>query len=97
MPCVSKVQYHVSINGELVEPIFPGRGLRQGDPLLPYLFIICAKGPSTMLKEAEVCGDLHGYYISKGAPSISHMLFADDSFLFYNASEQECSKMQKIL
>ena len=58
-----------SINGELVDPIIPKRGLRQGDTLLPYLFIIYAEGLFAMLQQAEVCGDLHGCRISRGAPS----------------------------
>ena len=79
-----------SINGELVDPIIPKRGLRQGDTLLPYLFIIYAEGLFAMLQQAEVCGDLHGCRISRGAPSISHLLFVDDNFFFFNASKQEC-------
>ena len=74
MLCVSSVQYHVSANGELVGPISPGCGLRQGDPLSPYLFIICAEGLSAMLKEVEVRGDLHGCRISKG-PLVSHICY----------------------
>ena len=61
MLCVTTVQYHVSINGELVGPISPGRGLRQRDPLSPYSFIICAEGLSALLKEAEARGDLLGF------------------------------------
>ena len=79
-----------SINGELVDPIIPKRGLRQGDTLLPYLFIIYAEGLFAMLQQAEVCADLHGCRISRGAPSISHLLFVDDNFFFFNASKQEC-------
>ena len=50
-----------------------------------------------MLKEAEAKGDLHGCRISRGAPSISRLLFIDDSFLFFNDTEQECYKMQNTL
>ena len=50
-----------------------------------------------MLKEAEARGDFHGCRISRGAPCISHLLFVDDSFLFFNASDQECCKVQSIL
>ena len=70
MLCVTTVQYRVPINGELVGPISPGRGLRQGDPLSPYLFIICSEGLSALLKEAEARGDFHGCRISRGAPCI---------------------------
>ena len=93
MLCITSLQYYASINGELV----PERGLLQGDPLSPYLFIICAKGLSVMLKQVEESGHLHGCRISRGTSSISHLLFVDDSLFFFNASKQECCKMQSIL
>ena len=53
MLCVSTVRYNVLVNGREVGPIIPKRGLRQGDPLSPYLFILCAEGLSSLIKRAE--------------------------------------------
>ena len=58
--------------------LLPKRALWQGDPLSPYLFIICAEGLSALIWKAEVAGSLHGVKVCKGAPNVSHLLFADD-------------------
>jgi hypothetical protein len=60
MLCVSSVNYFVLVNFEKIGPILPGRGLRQGDPLSPYLFILVTEGLTALVKQAVVRGDLHG-------------------------------------
>jgi hypothetical protein len=97
MMCVEIVDHSVIANNENVGPIIPGRGLRQGDPLSPYLFIICAKGLLTLIKQAEARGDIHGAKICRNAPTISHLLFADDCFLFFRATKREALTMKHIL
>ncbi|MCI28536.1 RNA-directed DNA polymerase (Reverse transcriptase), partial [Trifolium medium] len=67
MLCVETVDYSVIVNGHQVGPIIPGRGLRQGDPLSPYLSIICAEGLSALIRKAELRGDLHGIKICRNA------------------------------
>ena len=97
MMCVETVDYFVIVNKQLVGPIIPGRGLRQGDPLSPYLFILCAEGLSALIRKAERSGDLHGVSICTNAPTISHLLFVDDCFLFFRVDDNEAQVMKNIL
>lgn len=91
------MSYKVKVNGELTESIAPSRGLRQGDPISPYLFLICAEGFSTLLNAAEERGDLAGVKICQAAPSINHLLFADDSLLLLKIDEGSAQCLQNIL
>jgi hypothetical protein len=97
MLCVSSVNYSALVNFEKVGPIIPGRGLRQGDPLSPYLFILIIEGLTSLLIKSVACGDLHGVQICRGAPVVSHLLFADDCFLFCRATIGEANLLMKIL
>jgi hypothetical protein len=97
MMCVETVDYSVIVNNELVGSIIPGRGLREGDPLSPYLFILCAEGLSALIRRAERSGDLHGVSICTNAPTISHLLFVDDCFLFFRVDDSEAQVMKNIL
>jgi len=95
--CMESVNYQVLVNDEKVGPIVPKRGLRQGDPLSPYLFIICVEGLSALLKRAEVKGDIHRIKVCRGAPLLTHLLFAYNCFLFCRATIRESVKIKEIL
>lgn len=79
MRCVTTVTYRIKVNNEYTGRIVPGWGLCQGDPLSPYLFILCAEGFSTMLQKAEEEGRLEGIKVCRDAPRVNHLFFADDS------------------
>ncbi|XP_065638811.1 uncharacterized protein LOC136071439 [Quercus suber] len=97
MRCLSSVTYAVRVNGHACGHIVPTRGLRQGDPLSPYLFLICAKGLSALLHKAVRNKELKGVAASARRPRISHLFFADDSLIFGRATVKECSEIQRVL
>lgn len=86
MTCVHSVSYSVHINGKLHGHIRLSRGIRQGDPLSPYLFILCVEGLSTLLHMGEREGKIIGLPIARGGTKINHLLFAGDSLLFCRAN-----------
>ena len=97
MHCVSSVSYSLIINGETFGHITPTRGIRQGDPLSPYLFLLCAEGLSALIHDVARNQQISGVSICRGCPIITHLFFADDSLLFYKANVQECQKLFSIL
>jgi hypothetical protein len=86
MTCVRTVSFLVLINGQPHGKIIPSWGIRQGDPLSPYFFIICVEGLSSLLNKAEVNGRIMGFPITRGGTRVNHLFFADDSLLFYKAN-----------
>ena len=97
MGCISTATYSILINGEPQGNIVPTRGLRQGDPLSPYLFLLCTKGFYGLLKKAEDMGEIKGVFISCNGPKLTHLLFADDSLIFCRAQDNDCQKSLEIL
>ena len=97
MKCITTVLYLVIINGVVHGRIFPTRGLRQGDPLSPYLFLLCVDGFSSLIKDAARNQSLSGISFCKGCPMVTHLFFAVDNLLFCRANDQECHKPIEIL
>lgn len=97
MGIIRSVSYTFLHNGVEFGRVEPKRGLRQGYPISPYIYILCAEGSSAIVRRNEEAGLLHGCIIAKGAPMISHLLFADDCYLFFRANEIEAGIMKRIL
>ena len=83
--------------GELTDEIIPSWGLRQGDPLSPYLFLLCAEGFSTLLNAAESNGVLEGVPVCNNAPSITHLLLANDSLLLLKVNDESANHLRYVL
>ena len=60
MGCVTTSTFFVLINGKPFGNIHPFRGIHQGDPFSPYLFLLCAEGFTSLLEKAQLEGDIHG-------------------------------------
>ena len=97
MHCITTISYFVLINGVAYGSIIPTRGLRQGDLVSPYIFLLCAYGFSSLTNDAARNQRINGVLICKGSPKITHLFFADDNLLFCKANIQECQNLINIL
>ena len=97
MECITTISYSILINGEPSHTIHPSRGLRQRDPLSPYIFLLCTEGLHGLLTRAAASGDIRGISICRNEPRLTHLFFADNSLLFCRASIQECMHIQALL
>lgn len=97
MECVRSPTFSFVINGEPRGKVYPSRGLIQGDPISPYLFLLCADVFSNMLIKAANQGSNQGYKVCADAPPVSHLFFADDSLIFCKAEEGQVHAMLKII
>ncbi|CAM8991132.1 unnamed protein product [Rhodiola kirilowii] len=97
MECISSVRYKIKLNDLIIDIPPPERGLRQGDPLSPYLFLICSEWLSMKLVAEANSKRLKGVRVCQGAPMVSHLFFADDSVFFMKATEQNARRLRAIL
>ncbi|XP_065629141.1 secreted RxLR effector protein 78-like [Quercus suber] len=97
MSCVTTTSFSVLVNGKPHGMIHPLRGIRQGDPLSPYLFLLCAEGFTALLAKAELDRRITGVSICRGAPRVTNLLFANDSLLFCQATPKEGEAVAEIL
>ena len=91
------VTFSVKCNGALLYAFVPSRGLRQGGPLSPYLFLFVAGGLATLLNREVEKGTISPLKIAQGSPGISNLLFADDSLLFFKATVDQARKVKELL
>ena len=94
MECITTASYSILINGEPHGDIKASRGLRQGNPLSPYLFLLCIEGLHGLIKKVASNGDIKG--VSWNEPKLKHLLFANDSLIFCKAKEDECLKLLNV-
>lgn len=85
MRCVTSVMFSIKVNGVLSNEFRPTRGIRHGDSISPYLFLLCSEGLSCLLKSIGPVHISRGVRVGVHAPWISHLLFADDCFCLHQS------------
>lgn len=90
--CISTVKFSVLINISLVGFFSTQKGLRQGDPLSPFLFIQAMEGLSQFLARAKELQWIQGFQVGSNPATtvnVSHLLYADDTLIFCGADRQQ--------
>lgn len=98
--CVSTTKFSILINGSPVGYFSSRRGLRQGDPLSPYLFLLVMEVLSQMIKTAVRSGWIKGFKMeghSGNNIEISHSLYADDTLLMCEADRNQVLHLSVVL
>lgn len=85
--CFDCIVFSVLVNGSRTEEFKPSRGIRQGDPTSPYLFLLAGEGLSCLLKSKSSNENIKHVMIASMAPPVNHLLFVDDCVLMFRANE----------
>jgi hypothetical protein len=97
MTCVTTVRYSVRFNNVVLESFKPSRGLRQSDTLSPFMFLFVANGLTKLLQKEVAEHNLQELHICRRGPGISHLLFADNTLLFFQASEEQATVIKCVI
>ncbi|KAL6194708.1 hypothetical protein ACLB2K_035785 [Fragaria x ananassa] len=95
--CFTSVNSRVIVNGEVTKDFCPESGLRQGDPLSPYLFVLCMEKLSHLITFQVEQGRWKPVKICQNGPAVSHLFFADDLILFGEASLAQAEVMRSCI
>jgi hypothetical protein len=97
MHAVTSVETNVKWNGARSDYFRPQRGIRQGDPISPYIFVMCIDKLSHLITHAVEMGDWKALRAGRRGPAVSHLMFADDLLLFGEATEDQMKCVMNIL
>ena len=97
MSCVSSSFISILVNGGALKPFYPSRGIRQDDPMSPYLFILCMEVLGALIEEKCKAKLWNSVKAFQGSPEFSHIFFADDLMLFAKANNKNCTTIREVL
>ncbi|KAL2892883.1 hypothetical protein RDABS01_008792 [Bienertia sinuspersici] len=90
-------QLAVLVNGSPTEKFSPSAGMRQGDPLSPYIFLLCMEVLSRKIASLQLNGVIKGIEINRKGERISHLFFADDALFYFEATPNSCNIIRDTL
>eukprot|EP00253_Pinus_taeda_P007743 PITA_07743 len=97
MALVRSPRNSILVNGAPVDPFAPTRGIRQGDPLSPFLFIILMEGLSSTIAKKKTEGKIQGLKPIRSLRATTHQQFVDDTMLHWTPTVKEASAYKEIL
>lgn len=95
MQCLTSVKTNVLWNGSRSEFFMSERGIRQGDPMSPYIFVLCMDKLSHLISHAVDNGRWKPMRAGRNGPMVSHLMFAADLLLFGKASVEHLANIKK--
>ncbi|XP_062021276.1 uncharacterized protein LOC133737799 [Rosa rugosa] len=97
MSCISSTSFQICFNGELTDSFQAHRGIRQGDPLSPYIFVLCMEKLAHLIQSAVDIGAWKAVRTSQSGPKVSHLFFGDDLMLFAEATHDQARILKQCL
>ena len=89
---VKTISYSILVNGEPKDLIHPTRGIRKGDSLSPFLFLLCMEGLHSLISNVASCGEITGFSLCRWGPKLTHLLFANVSLYFAGPQRKNFKK-----
>ena len=89
MECITTSSFQVLWNGQSTPTFRPSRGIRQGDPISPYIFTLCMERLNHIILDAMADHQWNPIQLKARGPPLSHLFFADNLVLFGEASESQ--------
>ncbi|XP_071739232.1 uncharacterized protein [Rutidosis leptorrhynchoides] len=97
LSCLKSASISILVNGSPTKEFSLGRGIRQGDPLSQFLFILAAEGLNILTKVATEKELLKGVKISNDKVNVSHLQYADDTIFIGEWSQENSYSLQNLL
>lgn len=95
--CISTSRLAITLNGKTSDWFKPSRGIRQGNPISPLLFVLCIEQLSNLIEDLVLAGEWRVIKITKNRPVLKHLLFADDMLMFHEATSQQANTIKQSL